>query len=161
MLDINDIGHSIQLAVAPVFLITGIASLLGVLTTRFGRITDRARLLERHYNLRQDTAEGELLRQSLRTMWKRSRLINRAVAQCACSALLICLVVILLFVAGLVPIDISSATSIIFILAMLLLIFGLVDFFREIHMATDSLKQGLTVTDDSIASIDRVFARKK
>ena len=40
------VGHAIQLAVAPVFLITGIGAMLGVLANRLGRIVDFARTLE-------------------------------------------------------------------------------------------------------------------
>ncbi|WP_370373633.1 DUF2721 domain-containing protein, partial [Henriciella pelagia] len=41
-----DIAHSIELAVAPVFLIAGIGALLTVLTNRLGRVVDRSRALE-------------------------------------------------------------------------------------------------------------------
>ena len=41
------IAAVIQLAVAPVFLLAAIAGLLGVMSTRLGRIIDRARVIER------------------------------------------------------------------------------------------------------------------
>ena len=44
--DITSIAHVIQLAVAPVFLLSGIAALLNVLNTRLSRIVDRARQLQ-------------------------------------------------------------------------------------------------------------------
>ena len=40
------LARVIQLAVAPVFLLAGIAGILGVLSTRLGRIIDRARVVE-------------------------------------------------------------------------------------------------------------------
>ena len=40
------IVHAIQLAVAPVFPLSGIAALLGVMASRLARIIDRARVLE-------------------------------------------------------------------------------------------------------------------
>ena len=43
---IETIAHVIQLAVAPVFLLTGIGGMLSVMTNRLGRIVDRARALE-------------------------------------------------------------------------------------------------------------------
>jgi len=43
---ISAIAHVIQLAIAPVFLISGVATLLSVLANRLGRIVDRARVLE-------------------------------------------------------------------------------------------------------------------
>ncbi len=54
------IQHAIQLAIAPVFLLTGIASLLGVMANRLARIIDRARVLEQRWAAlsEQDTAGG-------------------------------------------------------------------------------------------------------
>ena len=40
------IAHAIRLSVAPVFLVTGVAAPLGVMTTRLARIIDSARSLE-------------------------------------------------------------------------------------------------------------------
>jgi hypothetical protein len=44
------IAHAIQLAVAPVFLLTGIAAMLGVMAARLARVIDRARLIEHTWN---------------------------------------------------------------------------------------------------------------
>jgi hypothetical protein len=41
------VSASIQLAIAPVFPLTGIGAILSVLTTRLGRVVDRLRLLQR------------------------------------------------------------------------------------------------------------------
>lgn len=41
-----DIAHVIQLSVAPVFLLAGIGSILGVMANRLARVVDRARILE-------------------------------------------------------------------------------------------------------------------
>ena len=40
------IVHAIQLAIAPVFLLTGIGAMLGVMANRLARIIDRARALD-------------------------------------------------------------------------------------------------------------------
>ena len=45
-LDAQTISHSIQLAVAPVFLLTAVAGMLGVVAGRLARIIDRGRKLE-------------------------------------------------------------------------------------------------------------------
>ena len=45
-IQISDIGHVIQLAIAPVFLLTGVCTMLMVLTNRLARIIDRIRVLE-------------------------------------------------------------------------------------------------------------------
>ena len=58
MLEFSDVAvaHAIELAVAPVFLLTGIAAILAVMMNRLGRIIDRARVLED----RLDNASPEL-----------------------------------------------------------------------------------------------------
>lgn len=52
------IAHVIQLAIAPVFLISGVATLLGVLTNRLGRIVDRARAVEAKLDFRDQTQKA-------------------------------------------------------------------------------------------------------
>ena len=157
MASFEQISHIIQLAVAPVFLLTGVAALLGVLTTRFARITDRARLLEKHYNFVKDSEDGELVKFSLRSMWKRARLINRAIGLCVSAALMICLVVICLFLGEFLKVNLGTVIACLFILAMVLLSVGLIYLFREIHITTDSLKLGLTIVDDGVKRVDRVL----
>jgi Protein of unknown function (DUF2721) len=142
--DISSIAHVIQLAVAPVFLLTGIASILGVLSSRLGRITDRARILEQRLN--STTVRNEkhtIQRQELKTLWKRVNIINRAIRLCTTSALIVCLVVVTLFVGDYSPIDISTVVAILFVTAMFILIVGLLNFLREVGMATHTMRMGM------------------
>ena len=70
---ILDISHVIQLSVAPVFLLTGIATLINAMNARLGRIVDRRRhVLDRvkgNENVLTDEMEKEL-----RTLYHRSHL---------------------------------------------------------------------------------------
>lgn len=131
----------IQLAVAPVFLLTGVGALLGVLTNRLARIIDRARTLEervtRAPELDQLRIHGEL-----RLLSQRARLINSAVSLCTICALLICAVIVALFVGAFLSTDLSIPIGLIFTGAMLALFSGLVNFLREIYVATRSLRIG-------------------
>ena len=43
---VTAVGHVIELAIAPVFLLSAIGAVLAVLTSRLSRIIDRARVLE-------------------------------------------------------------------------------------------------------------------
>ena len=144
----GDIGHIVQLAVAPVFLLTGIAAFLGVLSNRLGRITDRARILER----RLAAISGDrytLIEKELTSLWRRINMINKAIRLCTSSALLVCLVVVMLFLSGLFPFDIAVLISI-FIAAMIALIFGLIYFLREVTKATRSSQIGMEIAVDDI-----------
>jgi len=53
------IAHVIQLSIAPVFLISGVATFLSVLTNRLARIVDRARVLESKFDFRHESQRAE------------------------------------------------------------------------------------------------------
>jgi len=65
-MDATSLYDGIRLALAPVFLLTGVASLIGAVATRYGRIIDRARVLEERVDagtaLNPDLAYSELER---------------------------------------------------------------------------------------------------
>jgi hypothetical protein len=129
---ITGLAHAIQLAVAPVFLLSGIAALLGVLTNRLARIIDRSRQLEDRVARSADArAEAEL-----RVLRLRVRHINRAITLCTYAALLIAGVVATLFVGAFAALDLAAVVAAAFVFSMLALIAGLSSFLREIHVAT-------------------------
>lgn len=131
---LSTVAHVIQLAIAPVFLLTGIGSILGVLSGRLARIVDRFRTLNNAGEEIRDAYNKEMT-----TLLRRSRWVNRAVTLCTCSALLICIVIAALFVGASLDVDPSNAVSLLFISAMLALISGLLCFLREIFLATGSI----------------------
>jgi hypothetical protein len=135
------IGHVIQLAVAPVFLLTGVSGLLAVLTNRLARIIDRARTLEERV-ARVAEAQQPPIYAELRLLSTRARLINSAVSLCTVCALLICTVIVTLFVSAFLSTDMSVLIGISFTGAMLALFSALVSFLREIHLATRNLRIG-------------------
>jgi hypothetical protein len=136
----TDIAHVIQLAVAPVFLFSGIAAMLSVLTNRLGRVIDRARQFETEYHDLPAGTERHEMRDRLATLSQRSRLINLAITLCTLAALLICVVIVTLFLAALLQVSASRWIAGLFILAMLALVGGLISFLREIFVATASVR---------------------
>ena len=135
-----DVAHVIQQAVAPVFLLSGVAAMLNVLTNRLGRVIDRARQFEREYHELPAGSERHEMRDRLATLSRRSRLINLAITLCTVCALLICLVIVTLFVAALLDVSGSRWIAGLFIAAMLALIGGLLVFLQEIFIATASVR---------------------
>jgi hypothetical protein len=135
------IGHVIQLAVAPVFLLTGISGLLAVLTNRLARIIDRARTLEDRLVQATDP-ERQRFHSELRLLSVRARRINTSVALCTLCALLICTVIVALFVGAFLSSDLSVFIGLLFTGAMLALFSALVSFLREVYVATQSLRIG-------------------
>jgi hypothetical protein len=138
---ITSIAHVIQLSVAPVFLLSGIAALLNVLTNRLARIVDRARSMEAQFP---SAAPGRLdpLRASLARMAVRARCISWGISLCTASAILISAVVIVLFLDTIANANGRLLVAGLFILAMLALTAGLLCFLREIYLATRYLRIG-------------------
>jgi hypothetical protein len=137
---ILDIAHVIQQAVAPVFLLSGVAAMLNVLTSRLARVIDRARDFERQYHDLPFGSERHVMRDRLATLSRRSRLINLAITLCTVCALLICLVIVTLFVSALIDVSGSRWIAGLFVLSMLALIGGLITFLQEIFIATASVR---------------------
>ena len=135
------IGHVIQLAVAPVFLLTGVSALLGVLASRLGRIIDRARHLEDRA-VHAAEPDRDRMHDELRLLSRRARQINMAISLSTMCALLICGVIIALFVGAFLKSDLSVLIGVIFTAAMLALFSALVTFLAEIYTATRTLRIG-------------------
>ena len=139
--EIIPIAHVVQLAVAPVFLLSGVGIMLTVLTNRLARVVDRARAVEKAVTQAQG-AERATLEENLRVMARRARLMNRAITLCTICALLVSLVVVALFVASFTAIPLAVPIASLFIIAMLSFISALLIFLREVFLAIASLRIG-------------------
>ena len=129
------------MAVAPVFLLSGVGVILTVLTNRLARIVDRARSLEAALpGAAIDAAPA--LRAELRTLSRRAQLIHRAITLSTSCALMICLVIVSLFVGVALGRDLSMFIVVLFIAALCAFIGGLIAFLLEIRAATSSLHFG-------------------
>ena len=84
-----DIAHLIQTSVAPVFLLSGVAATLGVLTNRLARAVDRARTIENQ--LESHTGDPEHLLYDLEVIARRARYLNAAISLCVISAVMVAL----------------------------------------------------------------------
>jgi VIT1/CCC1 family predicted Fe2+/Mn2+ transporter len=140
-LEVVDIAHAIQLALAPVFLLSGIWVFLGVLTNRLARIVDRARKMEDELRRAESAAAGHL-RQLLGTLDRRARLINVAITLGTVAALFTAGVVALLFASTFLPINLAVPVAVLFVLSMLSLIAAFVSFLLEVRIAIASLRIG-------------------
>jgi uncharacterized protein DUF2721 len=136
---ITAVAHVIQLAVAPVFLLSGIGAMLAVMTNRLARVIDRARVLERQ---QPTPAEVSAVHAQLTTLSRRATLAGRAITLCTVTALLVCAVIAVLFLSAFFGFDASVPVALLFIAAMFAFFAGLVFFLREIFLATSSLRIG-------------------
>jgi hypothetical protein len=140
-IEIGDIGHIIQLSVAPVFLLTGVGTNLTVLTNRLGRIVDRSRILEDRLRMPEpDDAHHADYQDELATLYARSHLINRAITLATVCALMVSLVIVSLFVGDALNINLSSFIASCFVLAMVFLVTSFLYLLREILVATKPMR---------------------
>ncbi len=140
-LEVVDIAHAIQLALAPVFLLSGIGVFLGVLTSRLARLVDRARIIER--DLRQAAGiEPASAREQLRVMARRARFINIAITSATFAGFLTALVVALLFGSTFVPINLAAYVAVLFVGSMISLVGAFLCFLIEIRIAVAVLRIG-------------------
>lgn len=135
---VTTVAHVIQLAVAPVFLLTGVGAILAVLINRLARVVDRFRVLEHMLPTTGDD-ERAILDTEMAILSRRARLIHWAISLCTVCALFICIVIATLFTGSILGADLSGTVAALFIAAMLALISGLLCFLREITLATGGI----------------------
>lgn len=117
-LAVSTVADVVRIAVAPVFLLSGIASFVNVCTTRLSRIVDRSRDIEPML-LASRGAEHDRWIGDLKILDRRMSLVSWATALSVVSALLICLVVVLLFAASLSRFRFGSEIALLFIASIL------------------------------------------
>jgi archaellum biogenesis protein FlaJ (TadC family) len=135
-IQVGDIGHIIQLAIAPVFLLTGVCTNLMVLTNRLARIIDRSRVLED----RLDIGYNETYMAELDTLYQRSHLINYSITLSTACGLLICLVIAMLFAGDTLNVVLDKYIAAFFVAAMLTLIGSFGYLLSEIFIASKAMR---------------------
>lgn len=139
---IDDIAHVIQLAVAPVFLLTAVGTLLAVLTNRLGRSVDRRRVLT-SYLLNPEAPLAGDARAELDVVERRVHLIYSAIVLAVICAIFVCLLIATAFVGAFVETELSRSLGVLFVLAMLALIGCLSVFLREIFLAVSGARSAI------------------
>jgi hypothetical protein len=138
---ITDVAHVIQLAVAPVFLLSGVGVTLTVLTNRLARIIDRARVLEGRVSVLPTEAHPKE-QWELQLLARRARLIHGAITLATTCSLLIAVMIAGLFIGAFLEVDLSRLIGGLFVISMLAFVGALSGFLREIYLATNTLRFG-------------------
>jgi len=140
--DTTVISKVIQLATAPVFLLTAIGTMLMVTTNRLGRITDRRRNLERvRVTVNEETLPENVraIHAELDNLALRAKLMDVAIILCTFSALLVCVVIAILFLGDILDLIFPCRLQLFLLTAMLFLVLGLLSFLSEIYVATRAI----------------------
>lgn len=130
---------TLQVAIGPMILVSGVGLLLLTMTNRLGRLIDRTRLMAR--DLRgADALQRELLVAQLEIFGRRARLVRTAIALSTLSVLLAATLVVLLFVAALTGVEIAALLALLFAACMVSLVAGLVWFLRDVNLSLRALQ---------------------
>jgi hypothetical protein len=135
---VSQVAQTIQLALAPVFLLAGIGAFLNVCTGRLARVIDRARAVELLV-LESRGREHDRLVDDIRLLDRRMTVVNFAILLSVLSACAVCLVVILLFASELFHAHMGRAIAFLFIISMLLQAGAFATFIAEIRLASRNI----------------------
>jgi hypothetical protein len=133
------IAQTIQLALAPVFVLVAIGNIMSTLSVRLGRVVDRSRLLQQRHAETTGAEHDEIVRE-IRLVDRRIAMIGRAILLLVLSGLAIGLCVVLLFLEELFRVSLQQVAAAAFILAVGLLMSALMLFMRETRAATAALR---------------------
>jgi len=132
MPSISELIPTLQVAIGPVVLISGIGLLILSMTNRLGRVIDRGRALARE--ITELPPEGRVrIEAQLHILVRRAEYLRRAITAASVSVLLTALLIILLFLTALFGLDVAWLISAIFIGSLGALTFSLVAFLRDLN----------------------------
>jgi hypothetical protein len=138
-LSVSTVAEIVRLALAPVFLLSGIGAFLNVLAARLSRIVDRSRDVEPRL-LASRGSEHDRWIGELKILDRRMYLISWATGLSVVSAVLTCLVVVLLFAANLVRTRLGTEIAWLFIASMLTIGAGFAVFLLETTIAARAVR---------------------
>lgn len=138
-LSVDVVGEIVRNAVAPVFLLSGVGAFLNVCASRLSRIVDRSRNIE-PLLLESRGEEHDRWIKELSLLDRRMSLVSLATFLSVLSALLTCMVVVLLFAASLTHRHYGTAVALLFIAAMLSIGLGFAIFLLETLLASRAVR---------------------
>ncbi len=135
----TDVAAIIQLAIAPVFLLAGIAGFLGVMSGRLGRVIDRARMVERRLARLDNCEQSVILSREHSILRRRATITNRAIGLCTAAGLMVCFLILGIFSAHYFSFEMGRSIVLFFAASMIFLMLSLALFLREVSLATRTL----------------------
>jgi Protein of unknown function (DUF2721) len=133
------IAQTIQLALAPVFVLVAIGNILNLLSSRLGRVVDRSRSLQAVHTATEGP-EHDMVVAEIRMIDRRISLITRAIFSLVVSGLSIGTTVSVLFLEELAQLQLQRLAAGTFLIAVMLLMWALVQVLRETRIAAQQLR---------------------
>ena len=144
-LDSGTIVQGIQLAVAPVFFLTAVSGMVGVVANRLARVVDRARVLEERARLSQDPVFVQRAAIELVQLQLRGQLSNVAIVLLTLCALLIGVTIIVLFLGETMGLESARLGVFGFLSGVASFLLALMCFMWETVLATRMLQLTLLI----------------
>ena len=140
---VNTVSQLIQLSVAPVFLLAGVAGLLNVFTGRLSRIIDKVDKLDKYEeeNILKDEKSILKITQRRDFLTMKMKNTNLAILFSTSTGLLVAMVIVTMFLSAIFNFKDFLFIAILFILAMICLIISLFLFLREIFYTTSFINK--------------------
>lgn len=129
-IDLAAIERTLQVAIAPAFILGGIMALLALLNGRLQRLADRYRDIQEG---------GQVPPQERRLLVQRARLTYRGITFAIIAACLLCVLVIVSFVEPLAGVTVGHHVAALLVLAMAFLTMALLCFLWEVLLSARSL----------------------
>src|SRR5262249_36867878 len=136
---LTDLVPILQMAIGPVILISGVGLLLLSMTNRLGRVIDRSRLLA-DTPRKLEANDRPRVEAQLSILARRAILVRRAIILAALSVLLAAVLIIALFLAALLKLEIGALLILVFIGCLGTLIVSLIAFILDINLSLSALK---------------------
>jgi hypothetical protein len=137
---IMTVSSIIEIALAPVFLLTGIAAVLSMLTVRLARVVDRWRLLDGRVKKMSEDERAPIISES-RIIWRRIKLISWSIRLAVTSALLVCVIISLLFLGDFAAPFVGGSIAYLFVATMVVMTLSFSTLLAEVSISTKWLRQ--------------------
>lgn len=138
---LGDITRAMGTAIAPVFLISGVGALLAAMSSRYGRVIDRAReILKEAGTGIQDQARRERTENELRRLYHRARLLRLTIILAAVSIFFVAVTIFVIFSTMILDLTLPYVVAVLFVAALILLIASLVFFIEDFAISLRGIK---------------------
>jgi hypothetical protein len=130
----------LQFSIAPVILISGVGLLLLTLTNRFGRMLDRARLLSMEIAAGPTSERAGPLHTQIAILMRRAAILRWSITLGAFTVLLAAVLMLTLFVAAWLHLELAGLIAMVFCLALLCLVGSMLAFISDMNLAFAAIR---------------------
>ncbi len=149
ILDGSELAKLMSASIAPVFLVTGVAGILSIMSTRYGRVIDRIRtLLREGPKLYHKETGSEYMRRELQALYRRARILRIAIIFEVLSVFSVSVTIMTLFSSMSYNIDFYYTLQFFFVLALVLLMLGLALFIKDFAVSLRSIELDMQERSD-------------